>query len=91
MPLIATGFTRLLGMGIPCGETLLSVTAVFDHVVGLPIGCNYPPALLQVPLKYLREAKQACIFKHYFSALWTPNCLTGQENVSCTSYSILIS
>lgn len=63
MPLIATGFTRLLGTGIPCGETLLSVTAVFDHVVSLPIGCNYSPALLQVPLKYLREAKQACIFK----------------------------
>lgn len=35
MALIATGFTRLLGTGIPCGETLKSVTAVFDHVVWL--------------------------------------------------------
>lgn len=64
MALIATGFTRLLGTGIPCGETLLSVTAVFDHVVWLTHRLQLsPPALPHLPLKYLREAEKTCMCK----------------------------
>lgn len=63
MALIATGFTRLLGTGISCGETLLSVTAVFDHVVWLTQRLQLSPIPSPLPLRYLQEAKKMCICK----------------------------
>lgn len=51
MALTATGFTRLLGTGIPRGETLLSVTVVSDHVVWFShrLQLPVPPPSLSPP------------------------------------------
>lgn len=61
MALIAAGFTRLLSTGIPYGETLLSVTAVSDHVVWLSHRLQLFPAHLHLPLTSLPEAKKTHI------------------------------
>ena len=63
MALIATGFTRLLGTRIPCGETLLSVTAVFDHVVWLTHRLQLSPSPSPPPSNISGEAKKTCICK----------------------------
>lgn len=75
MALIATGFTRLLGTGIPCGETLLSVTAVFDHVAWLTHRLQLSPQLFPTFPSNISEKqrKHACVN----SVLWTPDYLAG--------------
>lgn len=75
MALITTGFTRLLGTGIPCGETLLSVTAVFDHVVWLTHRLQLSPQPFSTSPSDIsvKQRKHACVN----AVLWTPDYLAG--------------
>lgn len=78
MALIAIGFTRLLGTRIPCGEALffffffgealLSVTAVFDHVVWLRPQLSPSPS--PPPSNISGEAKKTCICKFSITDSW---------------------
>lgn len=87
MALIATGFTRLLGTGIPCGETLLSVTAVFDHVVWLTHRLQSSPQPFSTSPSNISVNQRKHIFVN--SVLRTLDCLGGSENRSCSFYGII--
>ena len=81
MALIATGFTRLLGTGIPCGETLLSVTAVFDHVVWLTHRLQLSPQPSPTSPSNISAKQRKYPFVN--SVLGTPDYSAGSENRSC--------